>query len=43
VEEIVTDASAETSRRLDAIRAVYRQRFDQASVGLVVNESFVSF
>ena len=41
--EIVTDASAETFRRLDAIRAEYRQRFDQESVGLVVNESCASF
>lgn len=43
VVEIVTDATPETYRRLDAIRAEYRQRFDQESVGLVVNESCASF
>jgi hypothetical protein len=43
VVEIVTEASAETFRRLDAIRAEYRDRFDQESVGLVVNESCASF
>jgi hypothetical protein len=43
VVEIVTDASADTFQRLDAIRAEYRQRFDQEAVGLVVNESCASF
>jgi hypothetical protein len=43
VVEIVTDATLETYRRLDAIRTEYRQRFDQESVGLVVNESCASF
>ena len=41
--EIVTAASAETFRSLDAIRAEYRDRFAQESVGLVVNESCASF
>jgi len=41
--EIVTETSAETFRRLDAIRAEYRERFAQESVGLVVNESCASF
>ena len=43
VVEIVTDESPEAFRRLDAIRAEYRQRFNQESVGLVVNESCASF
>jgi hypothetical protein len=41
--EIVTDASAQTFSKLDAIRAEYRARFAQESVGLVVNESCASF
>src|SRR5271165_2764222 len=40
--EIVTEASPETFRRLDAIRSEYRERFAQESVGLVVNESCAS-
>ena len=43
VVEIVTEGSPETFQRLDAIRADYRRRFDQESVGLVVNESCASF
>ena len=43
VVEIVTLSSPETFQRLDAIRAEYRQRFDQESVGLVVNEGCASF
>jgi len=43
VVEIVTDESPEMFQRLDAIRADYRQRFNQESVGLVVNESCASF
>src|ERR1700722_3664956 len=43
VVEIVTAASPETFRALDAIRAEYRERFAQESVGLVVNESCASF
>jgi hypothetical protein len=41
--EIVTAPSADTFRSLDAIRAEYRDRFAQESVGLVVNESCASF
>jgi len=41
--EIVTTGSPETFRKLDAIRAEYRERFAQESVGLVVNESCASF
>jgi hypothetical protein len=43
VVEIVADESPEVFHRLDAIRAEYRQRFNQESVGLVVNESCASF
>ena len=43
VVEIVTEGSAETLRRLDAIRAEYRDRFAQELVGLVVNQSCASF
>jgi hypothetical protein len=43
VVEIVTAASPETFRSLDAIRAEYRDRFAQESVGLVVNDSCASF
>jgi hypothetical protein len=41
--EIVTATPPETFRKLDAIRAEYRDRFAQESVGLVVNESCASF
>jgi hypothetical protein len=41
--EIVTAASPEAFSKFDAIRAEYRDRFKQESVGLVVNESCASF
>ena len=43
VVEIVTQPSPDTFRSLDAIRAEYRQRFEQESVGLIVNASCASF
>jgi hypothetical protein len=43
VVEIVTAPAPDVFARLDAIRAEYRKRFDQESVGLVVNESCASF
>jgi hypothetical protein len=43
VVEIVAEASPEIFTRLDAIRTEYRDRFDQESVGLVMNESCASF
>jgi len=41
--EIATDRSAGTLARLDAIRADYRAKFHQESVGLVVAASCASF
>jgi hypothetical protein len=43
VVEIVTDDSADTLGKLEAIRAAYRAAFRQDSVGLVLNESCASF
>lgn len=40
---IVTGDRPEIYARLDAIRAAYRQRFRQESVGLVVNRSCADF
>ena len=41
--EIVTDDSAETQARLNAIRADYKSRFAQESVGLVTTPSCASW
>jgi len=41
--EIATDRSADTLWKLEAIRADYRERFEQESVGLVVTASCASF
>jgi hypothetical protein len=43
VVEIATDGSADTLAMLQAIRAEYRARFRQESVGLVVAPSCASF
>jgi hypothetical protein len=41
--EIATDAAPATIERLEAIRAAYRTRFHQESVGLVVTPNCASF
>ncbi len=43
VVEIIAAPNAETLAALDAIRAEYRQRFAQESVGLALTESCASF
>jgi hypothetical protein len=43
VVRIVTDSGPDTSRRLEEIRAAYRSRFAQDSVGLVTVEGCASF
>ena len=43
VVEIVTDASPDIWAQIDAIRADYKTRFSQESVGLVVNEACASW
>ena len=40
---IVTDRDADACRRLEEIRAAYRDRFAQDSVGLVIEDSCASF
>ena len=41
--EIATDRSPETIAKFEAIRTEYKRRFQQESVGLVINESCASF
>ena len=41
--EIVTDDTAETHAKLEAIRADYKSRFAQESVGLVTTQSCASW
>lgn len=41
--EVAAPRTAAVAAKLDEIRAAYRQRFQQESVGLVVSESCMSF